>query len=111
MRGLAGLRVEDQLPVALARVRARLKSNRLPSVPAFASNDASPIRPVCQLSSTKRRIELWSVVEPSTKLRLAVAQPWSATAARTSAALSGARLPSGMTVMSSMPARVPWPRS
>jgi hypothetical protein len=40
-------------------------------VPAFASKEESPIRPVCQLSSMKRSTEDWSVVVWSTKFDFA----------------------------------------
>src|SRR5690348_519633 len=43
----------------------------LSSDPALASNDASPIRPVFQLSSMNRVIEDWSVVALSTKFDFA----------------------------------------
>jgi hypothetical protein len=48
-----------------------LKPNIFSSEPAFASNEKSPIRPRPQLSSTQRRIEVWSVVEWSTKFERA----------------------------------------
>src|SRR5262249_30029348 len=45
-----------------------VKSSRFKSEPACASNEWSPILPVCQLSSMKRRIDDWSVTVWSTKL-------------------------------------------
>jgi hypothetical protein len=43
-----------------------------PSEPASASNEPPPIRcPPSQLSSMKRRIEVWSVIALSTKFFLA----------------------------------------
>ena len=49
----------------------RSKSNRPRSEPATSSNERSPIRPSSQLSSTKRRIDDWSVSVWSTKFGLA----------------------------------------
>src|ERR1035437_1860811 len=47
------------------------KENRLFRLPAFASKEKLPMRPVLQLSSMKRRIDDWSVVVWSTKLAFA----------------------------------------
>ena len=44
-----------------------MKSNIPFNDPARASSESSPIRPVDQLSSMKRRIEVWSVWVWSTK--------------------------------------------
>lgn len=41
--------------------RGAAKSNRPVSGPALASNESLPIRPSAQLSSIKRRIDVWSV--------------------------------------------------